>query len=88
MTDPTAINDRSKPAAISTFQMANDPRLARMFAHVGELLWAFDEGEETDHAIEALLDDLLLLAPEFVPPSEDAELEAEWHRLITEATDG
>lgn len=82
----TAINDNPRRAVIATAQMVQDARLARLFAHVGELVWAWDEGIDEDHAVQALADDLMALAPEFLPPSEDAELEAAWRGLIEGAT--
>lgn len=86
-----ATTDGSRPATISTFQMVQDYRLARLFADVGKAIKARDHDDEfdLDAALEAMRDDLLDIAPEFLPPFTDEDHDPEdwqrWRELIKEA---
>lgn len=71
----------SEDRLIPTLAMTLDPRLRRLFALAGKTL---HEGDTIDTG-DALYDALLTLAPEYVPPEED-EHQAEWERLVKEAT--
>ena len=83
----------SRPATISTSQMVQDYRLARLFADVGKALKARDDDDEFDlgTALEAMRADLLAIAPEFLPPFTDEDHDPgdwdRWRELIEEAED-
>lgn len=71
--------------------MVQDYRLARLFADVGKAIKARDHDDEfdLDAALEAMRDDLLDIAPEFLPPFTDEDHDPEdwqrWRELIKEA---
>lgn len=86
-----AINDNPRRTTISTAQMVQDYRLARLFADVGKALKAYEHDDEfdLDAALLAMREDLLAVAPEFLPPFTDDDHDPDdwqrWRELIEEA---
>lgn len=72
---------------IPTLAMTRDPRLRKLFAHVGRVIHDDMEGAVAPD-MTPLYDDLLDLAPEYLPPEfgpdEDGSLMAEWQEMVNE----
>lgn len=70
---------------IPTLQMAQEPRLRRLFAIIGDALLdeTFWDSEVTDELTDVMLD----IAPEFLPPDDD-DLMADWEAMIARARKG